>query len=86
MTSSEAIDLTQTSKVIVNPNGTTFTGVTTINNRIPGMELWIWNESASNSFTIDSSLIFKGSGAIAAQTGKRYIVGGYPANGKLIEM
>lgn len=86
MTSSETLDLTQTSKVIVNPNGTTFTGITTINNRIPGMELWVWNESGSNSFTIDSSLIHRGSGVIAALTGKRYIVGGYPANGKLIEM
>jgi hypothetical protein len=86
LTSTQAIDLTQTGKLVVNPNGTTFTGITTINNRIPGMELWVWNESGSNSFTIDSSLIYRGSGVIASLTGKRYIVGGYPANGKLIEM
>ena len=86
MTSTEVIDLTQTSKLMVNPNGTTFTGISTINNRIPGQELWIWNESASNSFTIDSSLIHRGSGVIAALTGRKYMVGGFPANGKLIEM
>lgn len=86
MTSTEIIDLTQTSKLIVNPNGTTFTGVTAINNRIPGQELWVWNDNATNSFTIDAALIFKGSGVIAAQTGKRYMVGGFPADGKLIEM
>lgn len=86
MTSTEVIDLTQTSKLMVNPNGTTFTGITAINNRIPGQELWIWNESASNSFTIDSSLIHRGSGVIAALTGRKYMVGGFPANGKLIEM
>jgi hypothetical protein len=86
MTAKETVDLIQVGKLIVNPNGTTFTGIDTINNRIPGMELWVWNDSASNSFTIDSSLIFKGSGVIAAQTGKRYMVGGFPANGKLIEM
>jgi len=86
MTSAQTIDLTQTSKLIVSPNGTTFTGITTINNRIPGQELWVWNDSASNSFTIDASIIYKGSGVIAAQSGRRYMVGGYPANGKLIEM
>lgn len=86
MTSTETIDLTQTGKLLVNPNGTTFTGVSAINNRIPGLELWVWNDNATNSFTIDSSLIYRGSGVIAAQTGRRYIVGGYPANGKLVEM
>jgi hypothetical protein len=86
MTSTEIIDLTQTSKLIVSPNGTTFTGITAINNRIPGQELWIWNDNATNSFTIDAALIFKGSGVIAAQTGRRYMVGGFPANGKLVEM
>lgn len=86
MTSTEVIDLTQTSKLMVNPNGTTFTGITAINNRIPGQELWVWNESGVNSFTIDASLIYKGSGVIAAQTGRRYMVGGFPANGKLVEM
>lgn len=86
MTATEVIDLTQTSKLMVNPNGTTFTGITTINNRIPGQELWVWNESGSNSFTIDAALIYRGSGVIAAQTGRRYMVGGYPANGRLVEM
>lgn len=86
LTSKQTIDLIQVGKLMVNPNGTTFTGIDTINNRIPGMELWVWNESASNSFTIDSSLIYAGSGVVAANNKKRYMVGGYPANGKLIEM
>ena len=86
LTGKQTIDLIQVGKLIVNPNGTTFTGIDTINNRIPGMELWVWNQSGSNSFTIDSSLIYAGSGVVAAQTAKRYMVGGFPANGKLIEM
>lgn len=86
LTSTQAVDLTQMSKLVVNPNGTTFTGITTIYNRIPGMELWVWNDNGANTFTIDASLIYRGSGVIGPLSGKRYIVGGFPANGRLIEM
>lgn len=86
MATTQAPDLIQASKWVVNPNGTTFTGVSTILNRIPGMELWVWNESLTNTFTINAALVYKGSGVIASQTGKRYIVGGFPANGRLIEI
>lgn len=86
MTSTQTVDLTQMSKWVVNPNGTTFTGVTAINNRIPGQELWVWNDNGANNFTIDASLIYRGSGVVGPLSGKRYIVGGFPANGRLIEI
>jgi hypothetical protein len=86
MTTTQTIDLIGVNKLVVNPNGTTFTGISAINNRIPGQELWVWNESGANTFTIDAGLIYRGSGVIAAQAGRRYIVGGFPADGKLIEM
>lgn len=86
LASTQAINLRVANKFVVNPNGTTFTGVTTISNRIPGMELWVWNESGVNTFTIDPALIYRGSGVVGALSAKRYMVGGFPANGKLIEM
>lgn len=86
LVSTQAVDLIQVSKIVANPNGSTFTGITTINNRIPGMELWVYNENNTNDFTIDSALIYRGSGVVAPRTGKRYIVGGFPADGKLIEI
>lgn len=86
MSYEQEADLIQNSKWMVNPNGTTFTGVTAIKNRLPGLALTVYNEHATNTFTIDAGLIHRGSGVVAGQTSKHYIVGGYPANGKLVEV
>jgi hypothetical protein len=78
------IDLrTQNKFMVFNASGF---NITTINNAIPGMELWVFN-CGSGTVTIDASLMYGGAASsIAANVTKIYMVCAYPGYGKLIEM
>lgn len=81
---SPAIDLRTANKFVCN-NASGFT-ISTINNMIPGMELWI-NNNGSGTITIASGLMANGVASnIATNVSKIYMVSSYPAYGLLIEM
>lgn len=83
ITATQTIDLATTSKIVNNSSGAIT--ITTIKNRVPGMELTVYNNSGS-TFTIDSALVWVGSGAIATGTRKHFIVAGFPNAGKFIAL
>ncbi len=80
------VDLMQWKTLIVTPNGTTFTGISSFTNMIPGMELTVINTSATNTFTINAGLVSVGTGVVGTNSSRRYIVAGFPWGGKLVEV
>lgn len=79
------IDLLQWSKYCINNNCVPI-NITTINNRLPGCELYIWNVNAA-AITIDASLMANGvTHTIAPGSQARFTVCSFPANGKLIPL
>lgn len=83
ITGALTIDLRGASKFIAN-SGSNFT-LSTITNRIPGMDFIVHNVGAG-VVTIDAALMANG---VASEIGKNesrsYLVGGFPTGGKLIE-
>ena len=60
--------------------------LTTINNRIPGMEMKIYN-AGSGTVTIDAALMVSGvASSIASGVSKNYMVLGFPNVGKFVEI
>ena len=84
LAASTTLDLSANNKFVVNnPSGF---AITTINDRFPGCEMWMFN-SGSGTITIDAALMQSGSAAsITAGQSKIFMVSGYPNAGKLIEM
>jgi hypothetical protein len=84
VTNATTLDLRGCSKFVVN-RAAGF-NLTDITNRIPGMEMKIYN-AGSGTVTIDASLMRSGlASSILPDTSKSYLVLGFPSIGKFVEI
>jgi hypothetical protein len=82
LTSAATLDLLGASKFTCS-NASGFT-ITTIDNRVPGCELWIHNRGAGN-ITLDSALMASGADTVITQgNAKTFMVAGFPDAGELV--
>lgn len=84
LTSAVSLDLRSANKLICN-NASGF-NLNTITNRIPGMEMKIYNYG-TGAITIDASLMVGGAASsLATGVAKSYMVLGFPETGKFVEI